>query len=46
MATKALMRDSTLIEAALAADRVAFLTALNSPAAAAAFAAFQAKNKR
>jgi enoyl-CoA hydratase/carnithine racemase len=46
MATKALMRDSALIEAALAADRVAFLTALNSPAAAAAFAAFQAKNKR
>jgi enoyl-CoA hydratase/carnithine racemase len=46
VATKALMRDDALIEAALAADRVAFLTALNSPEAAAAFAAFQARSKR
>jgi enoyl-CoA hydratase/carnithine racemase len=39
-ATKALMRDAPAIQAALAADRAAFLERLASPEAAAALAAF------
>ena len=42
-ATKQLMRDSAAIEAAMAADREAFLAQLATPEAAAAFAAFAAR---
>jgi len=42
-ATKKLMRDSAAIEAAMVADRGAFLTQLATPEAAAAFAAFAAR---
>lgn len=42
-ATKALMRDPATIAAAIAADRDAFLRQLQSPEAAAAFAAFAAR---
>ncbi|MDB5675825.1 MAG: Enoyl-CoA hydratase [Sphingomonas bacterium] len=43
IATKALMRDSGAIEAALAADNAAFIRQLAKPEAAAAFAAFAAR---
>jgi len=42
-ATKKLMRDAAAIEAAMAADREAFLAQLATPEAAAAFAAFAAR---
>jgi enoyl-CoA hydratase/carnithine racemase len=44
-ATKALMRDTQAIAAALEADREAFLAQLATPEAAAAFAAFAARKK-
>jgi enoyl-CoA hydratase/carnithine racemase len=43
IATKALMRDTGAIEAALAADNAAFIRQLATPEAAAAFAAFAAR---